>query len=239
MEYKELTSPSLTGLFVKEITRMILSGQLKPGDKLIPEREMASKMKVSVTVVHSGIRKLEQQGFVRVVPRVGTYVEDFAKNGTIETMAALIEYSEDHFLPDFLVPMFQLLIQCEPIVMKEVCKNRTLEQLHGLEETVSKMQASTQHDEAAAYAFEFHHDLAAASNVMAYPILISSMKKIFIFGISASYSTMSIDRHCQYFRDVLDAVFQRDDKKATDILIKSMTERMETERQAQAEKQSG
>ena len=52
MAFRELVSPSLTELFVKELEGMILSGELLPGQKLPPEREMAKRMKVSLAVVN-------------------------------------------------------------------------------------------------------------------------------------------------------------------------------------------
>lgn len=62
MEFKEIVSPSLKDLFVKEIERMIFSGELKIGDRLPPEREMAKMMSVSQTVVNTGIVVLATRG---------------------------------------------------------------------------------------------------------------------------------------------------------------------------------
>ncbi|MGM9590040.1 MAG: FadR/GntR family transcriptional regulator, partial [Faecousia sp.] len=41
-------------LFIQRIEDLILSGDLKPGDKLPSERELSEEMKVSKTVVHEG-----------------------------------------------------------------------------------------------------------------------------------------------------------------------------------------
>ena len=52
MEFREIVAPSIKELFVQQLEGMILSGQLRPGDKLPTERELADAMKVSKTVVH-------------------------------------------------------------------------------------------------------------------------------------------------------------------------------------------
>ena len=87
MQFQKISTPSLKDLFVKELENKILSGELKVGDKLPSERELASSMQVSRAVVNAGIAELEQKGFLIIKPRIGTFVENFYKNGTLETPA--------------------------------------------------------------------------------------------------------------------------------------------------------
>lgn len=225
MEYRKLVSPSLTDLFVREITRMILSGELSVGDKLASERELASKMNVSTTVVHSGIARLAQQGFLRVIPRVGVYVEDYAANGTVETMAALIDYSSERYIPKFIEPMTELVINFEPLLMKKVCEHRTLQQIHDLEEIIRQMKATTSPHRAAELAYDFHHGLAVASGNTAYPLIFSTMKKVLIATMQSSYETLSIPEHAQFFSEALEAIYVRDSEKAAERITASMTKR--------------
>ena len=62
MPFQEISSPSLRKLFVQQLEGLILSGELRPGDRLPTERELADEMKISKTVVHEGIRELRRQG---------------------------------------------------------------------------------------------------------------------------------------------------------------------------------
>ena len=64
MQFQKISTPSLKDLFVKELENKILSGELKVGDKLPSERELASSMQVSRAVVNAGIAELEQKGFL-------------------------------------------------------------------------------------------------------------------------------------------------------------------------------
>ena len=83
MEFTKISAPSLRELFVQQLEHMILSGNLKIGEKLPPERELAQAMQVSRAVVNSGIADLERKGFLIIRPRVGTFVADYRKNGNI------------------------------------------------------------------------------------------------------------------------------------------------------------
>ena len=53
----------------------IQSGELPPGERLM-EIPLAEELGVSRTPIREAIRKLEQEGFVVMIPRRGTYVAD-------------------------------------------------------------------------------------------------------------------------------------------------------------------
>ena len=93
MEFQKISSPSLRELFVEQVQHMILSGKLKIGEKLPPERQLAEMMQVSRAVVNGGISDLEKMGFLVVKPRSGTYVADYRRKGTIETLLSIMKYN--------------------------------------------------------------------------------------------------------------------------------------------------
>ena len=75
MPFQEISSPSLRKLFVQQLEGLILSGELRPGDRLPTERELADEMKISKTVVHEGLREA-----------------DYAQTGSLETLMAIMDY---------------------------------------------------------------------------------------------------------------------------------------------------
>ena len=79
-------------MFLAQIEEMILSGELKPGDKLPTEREIADAMSISKTIVHEGIRELAHMGFLDVISRQGVYVADYASTGNLDTLLAIIRF---------------------------------------------------------------------------------------------------------------------------------------------------
>ena len=52
MDFRPIVAPSIRELFIQQVEGAILSGQLKPGDRLPTERELADTMHISKTVVH-------------------------------------------------------------------------------------------------------------------------------------------------------------------------------------------
>lgn len=76
----------------------ILSGELKPGERLM-EVQLAEEMGVSRTPVREAIRKLELEGLVVMIPRKGAYVagltlkdvaDVFEIRGSLEGLAAAL-----------------------------------------------------------------------------------------------------------------------------------------------------
>ena len=92
MAFREIVAPTLRELFVSQVIEMIFSGELHIGDKLPSERELSEQMHISRSMVHTGLEDLERMGFVRIEPRRGNYIADYARNGNFETLAAIAKY---------------------------------------------------------------------------------------------------------------------------------------------------
>jgi len=59
---------------ISQIRALITSGEIKPGEKLPPERKLALHLGVSRANVRDAIRKLEFYGIVKTLPQSGTIV---------------------------------------------------------------------------------------------------------------------------------------------------------------------
>ena len=67
---------TLREVVADEIRRMIIAGDLEPGERLLEDR-LAEQLGVSRNPVREAIRALEGTGLVEVVPRRGAYVSRF------------------------------------------------------------------------------------------------------------------------------------------------------------------
>ncbi len=59
----------------QSIKTAIIKGKFKPGEK-IPEGELAESMGISRTPLREAFRKLENEGFIQIIPRKGAVVAD-------------------------------------------------------------------------------------------------------------------------------------------------------------------
>ncbi|UZR98964.1 FadR/GntR family transcriptional regulator [Chondrinema litorale] len=61
-------------VIIKQIKNLISSGQLNPGDRLPPERQLSEKFGVGRSHVRDALRKLEFYGILKTLPQSGTMV---------------------------------------------------------------------------------------------------------------------------------------------------------------------
>ena len=65
LQIEKLNVPSAYQVVSRELRRIIVSGDLKPGEQLPSEAELAERFGVNRSTVREGIRQLENDGFVR------------------------------------------------------------------------------------------------------------------------------------------------------------------------------
>ena len=78
---------------------LIFEGSLRPGDPLLPEREMALQLDVSRPTLRQGLKMLEEKGLIQSHPDGGRRVAPFATSITdplIELMSDRTETVEDY-----------------------------------------------------------------------------------------------------------------------------------------------
>lgn len=67
-------------LIITQIRDLIISGAVKPGEKLPPERKLAEHLGVSRGHIRDSIRKLEFYGILKTLPQSGTVVSGIGLN---------------------------------------------------------------------------------------------------------------------------------------------------------------
>ncbi len=176
MEFSKISSPSLHELFVNQLENLILSGQLGVGEKLPPERQLSEQMQVSRAVVNSGLSELAAKGFLVIKPRSGTYVADYRRNGTVDTLLAVMKYNGGHLRNDEIRSIFEFRLAIDTLLVRLCAKRLTDENLLDLFRIVNEMKDATDVNTAIDAAFRFQHELALMSGNSLVPLIIQSFK---------------------------------------------------------------
>lgn len=176
MEFSKLSAPTLKELFIEQLETMILSGRLQIGEKLPSERELAATMQISRSVVNSGIVEMADKGFLDIIPRSGTYVADYRKNGKIDTLVSIMKYNGG-MLPDADIrSILEIRGALLPLALKlcvEKIKDVEIEALFNCAENLHEAKTPEQ---AAAAVFEFDHLLCIYSGNTLLPLIFYSFK---------------------------------------------------------------
>lgn len=231
MEFREIVAPSLKELFVQQLEGMILSGQLRPGDKLPTERELADAMKVSKTVVHEGLRELHRLGFLDIVSRKGVTVADYAQTGSLETLRAIMEFHGG--IPDaktagsILQPRYYL----EGPAMEELAARHTpgdMAALRALQQQV--VQASEEGVQAFAEAlFRYHRGITFLSGNTITPLLFNAFTQVNLEFWREYVEAYGVDACLDTLRKFTELIRERQGTEAA-ALLKNGLERFQRDR---------
>lgn len=132
MQFEKLCAPSLKELFIQQLETMILSGKLPVGEKLPAERELAETMQVSRAVINAGIAELARKGFLTIKPRVGTFVADYRRNGTIDTLISIMNYNGGILRDDEIRSILELRLGLDSLAINLCIPKITDDELHSL-----------------------------------------------------------------------------------------------------------
>src|SRR5664280_3614244 len=166
---------SLKREFIRRFEGLILSGQLAIGQRLPPEREIASQLGVSRPVVHEGLLELVARGLVTIRPRHGAIVSDYRTEGSVTMLASLLVYQQGELDPSLVTGLIDMRLLFETETTRSAVKNRTDEQLVQLNLLIEREKAAPEDDvaEVTGLDFQFHHLVALASGNPVYAMLLS------------------------------------------------------------------
>jgi GntR family transcriptional repressor for pyruvate dehydrogenase complex len=94
MTYTPIHTARLYEQIVEQIETRILSGELKPGDKLPTERELAEQFGVSRTAVREAVKALIRAGLIEAHPGRGTFVTSRVPTGVREMLDQMLKHDK-------------------------------------------------------------------------------------------------------------------------------------------------
>lgn len=152
----------------------LLAGSLKPGDRLIPERDLAAQLGVSRPILREALRALTMLGLVEIKDRVGTVVRrpDVSVLHDFFTLAiaGTTDVVED-------VMQARIAIECQAIRL--AAERATVSDLERLQAALARIAPTIDDPEAGGQAdYDFHRTLVAASRSDTLIVLYDAMAAV-------------------------------------------------------------
>ncbi len=138
LQLKPIKPKRVSDQVFDQLRELIARGQLKPGDQLMPERELSTAMNVSRTTIRSAINKLVVMGILENKQGQGTFVRspDSRDNNTL---AALMQ-AEEVSLKDLLE--VRMGLECNAAAL--AARRAVEEDIHFLERSIEEMKKEFQ-----------------------------------------------------------------------------------------------
>jgi GntR family transcriptional repressor for pyruvate dehydrogenase complex len=197
----------------KQLVSLISSGQLKPGEKLPSEREMASEFGISRQSIREALYRAEIVGLVEVRQGEGSFVLSSVRESLRPPLLVLLEEEAGRIF-EFL----EIRKLIEGWCAEKAAVEATAEDLERMGEILEKMESSSPGDrEWEEVDVEFHLSIAAAThNVIAIHImeaLKDSFGSFFRFRKVLTRPEKK-DLLVQHHHEIYKAISQRDSSRA-------------------------
>jgi GntR family transcriptional repressor for pyruvate dehydrogenase complex len=144
---------------VEQLKDMISRGELKPGNKLPSERDMAESLGVSRASVREALTALEAIGILDIRPGEGTFVKETSVSETFEPLAMVLEVEQN---PEF--QMMEVRRVLEPEMAALAALRATEDNLYKIEQILADMKNAASVSKAVAGDLRFHFAIAEATH---------------------------------------------------------------------------
>jgi GntR family transcriptional repressor for pyruvate dehydrogenase complex len=131
-------------LLADGIKRKIISGELKPGEKLPTERELSEYTGINKSAVHMAMKDLETSGFIKTIPRHGYYITDLTKDGNIYTMFEILEKGKNDLSRQVVKATVELRNVIEGGALMRLAKHHTKEDLKALQQKNEELREAVE-----------------------------------------------------------------------------------------------
>jgi DNA-binding GntR family transcriptional regulator len=198
-------SSTISARIFKEMESAILSGELKPRERLI-EMDLIGKFGASRTVIREALKGLEAKGLVHTTPYRGAVVADLSGQ----------EVEEIYFVR----------VAIEKIAARLVVKNITPQEIDSLKALVKEVEEHLRRktDQMIGKDAEFHRAIYQTGRNQPLCEIIDSLKtKSYMVGYNAWSMPERIEQSIEEHREIVKAIEKRDAPRLEKVIVRHLT----------------
>ena len=156
---------------ISTIKAMIVSGELKPGQRLPPEKELSETLGLSRNSLREAVKSLEIIRVLDVRRGDGTYVTSLEPRLLLEAMAFVVDLHQDQSI----VEIFDVRRVLEPHAAALAATRITDEELERLRVSLDAVSLTTSVEDLVTHDLEFHRLISEAGGNAYLASLLDSM----------------------------------------------------------------
>jgi GntR family transcriptional repressor for pyruvate dehydrogenase complex len=214
--YKLVRTSRLYEQIVQQIEESIVKGDLKAGDQLPAERDLAQRFGVSRTAVREAVKALREKGLVEAYSGRGTFITDGTTQAVRQSLDLMVKIGQ----PEGSTHLAEVRAILEPEIAALAAVRIQEPELETMREAVAAMDRAGQDQETYIEAdLDFHLALAeGAANPLILSLLDSIVgllreQRLRIFRVPGGPERGQI-----HHKRILDAVERHDSEKAREAM---------------------
>lgn len=150
---------AVTDEAIHKIKEMILSGELKPGERLPPEKELSERLGLSRNSLREAVKALEVIKVLDVRRGDGTYVTSLEPELLLEALSFVVDLHQDHSI----IEIFEVRRVLEPHAAWYAATAISDDDIARLCSMLDRVDESTSVEDLVAHDLEFHRLINHAS----------------------------------------------------------------------------
>lgn len=159
MSFQPIKTKRIYEEIMEQLKDMISRGELKQGQKLPPERELAESLGVSRASVREALTALEAIGILDIRPGEGTFVRETSVSATFAPLAMVLEMEQNS-----MSQLMEVRRVLETEIAALAVQRATEEDLQNIEVNLNRMKSANTVSEAVEADLRFHFAIAEATH---------------------------------------------------------------------------
>ncbi|HOZ72316.1 MAG TPA: GntR family transcriptional regulator [Spirochaetales bacterium] len=169
------------------LERLVLGGELKPGDRLPPERELAERFSASRNGVREAIRRLETLGLLSTEPQSGTYVRDYLRDASFDLILHVMRRADD-LDPALLLDLLEYRMMLMTTAARLAATRDPMACSADLANMAAALSATRDPAEAAELDFRFHDRIVKGAGNVLFRSMQNTSRELHLFYTRRFYS---------------------------------------------------
>ncbi len=218
-DFRAVRKSRISEEIIEQVRDLIVSGQMKPGDRLPAERELAQQLNVGRSTVREAIRVMESMGLLTVRAGEGTFL--VASTGETHadsvTKAFLLSWDNQH-------NFFEVRRVIEPDLAALAARRATPEQIEKMRALLAEQEAEIRRGGNGMKADTAFHDLLAeaSGNEVLVRIMDGLMDRLHETRESSLRTAGRPAQSLRQHRRILAAIEARDPKAAEKRMVEHL-----------------
>ena len=162
---------AVTDEAIEKIKAMIVAGDLRPGDRLPREADLAKRLGLSRNSLREAVKALSLIRVLDVRQGDGTYVTSLAPQLLLDALNFIVDFHRD----DTVLEFFEVRRILEPAATALAAQRMTDDDVHELRKVLADLSDEADIDELVANDLDFHHRIASGTGNALLSSLIDSL----------------------------------------------------------------
>jgi GntR family transcriptional repressor for pyruvate dehydrogenase complex len=188
----------------------IFMGELKPLDRLPPDRVLAEQLGVDRTSLRAALNELASRNIVRAVQGSGVVVLDYREHAGLDFLDAVFGMPDIEFGSAFNLELLDHWIEVVPAILKLALRRATPADLAAIDALFKRqldaMKKGTNYRELAAIEVEIQDMIVKLAGSTILRLFANSMRQLRIQFVASFFKTVDVGQHILTMRTLIQLV---------------------------------